>query len=143
MRRDLVDATVNSPLTAIASDGYLANGKGHPRTAGCYSKILGQYVRESKTLSLIDALRKIALMPAHRLESWAPAFKKKGRVKVGADADLIAFDMDQLTDKSTYEHPTLAPEGMRYVLVNGISVVVDGKIKAGVSPGKGIRSTGA
>ena len=80
MRQELVDSAVTSPLTAIASYGFLKNGKGHPRTAGCYSKILGHYVRDLKSLSLMDAIRKISLMPAQRLESLAPAFKQKATV---------------------------------------------------------------
>ena len=143
MRQDLVDAAVASPLTAIASDGYLEDSKGHPRTAGCYSRVLGQYVRESHTLSLMDAIRKLALMPAQRLESLAPAFKNKGRASVGADADLILFDPDTVIDRSTYEEPTLPPDGMLHVLVNGVPVVRDSAVVEGVSPGKGIRAPGA
>ena len=140
MRQEIVDGAVSSPLTAIASDGFLRDGKGHPRTAGCYTKVLGHYVRESRVISLMDAIRKLALMPAQRLESVAPAFKKKGRVSVGADADLILFDPDRVIDRSTYKDPTLSPEGMLHVLVNGVSVVSDGVIQEGVLPGKGIRS---
>ena len=143
MRQDLVDAAVTSPLTAIASDGYLKAGKGHPRTAGTYSKVLGYYVRETRALPLMDAIRKIALMPAQRLESLAPAFKKKGRASVGADADLMLFDPAEVIDRSTYHEPTLPPDGMLHVLVNGIPVVRDGAVQEGVSPGKGIRAPGA
>ena len=143
MRQDLVDSTVASPLTAIASDGYLKDSKGHPRTAGCYSKVLGHYVRESRALSLMDAIRKIALMPAQRLESLAPAFKKKGRASVGANADLMIFDPDHVIDRATYREPTLPPEGMRHVLVNGVPVVRNGTVQEGVAPGRGIRAPGA
>jgi dihydroorotase len=143
MRQDLVDRAVASPLTAIASDGWLKNGKGHPRTAGCYSKVLGHYVREKRSLSLMDALRKIALMPAQRLEAVAPAFKKKGRASVGADADLMLFDPDRVIDRATYREPTLPPEGIHHVLVNGVPVVRNGAVQEGVSPGKGIRARGA
>ena len=143
MRQDMVDEAVASPLTAIASDGWLKNGKGHPRTAGCYSKVLGHYVREKRSLSLMDALRKIALMPAQRLESLAPAFKKKGRASVGADADLMLFDPDRVIDRATYREPTLPPEGMHHVLVNGVPVVRNGTVQESVSPGRGIRAPGA
>jgi dihydroorotase len=143
MRQDLVDGAVASPLTAIASDGYLKDGKGHPRTAGCYSKVLGHYVREVRSLSLMDALRKIALMPAQRLESNAPAFKKKGRANVEADADLIIFDPETVIDRATYQEPTLSPAGMHYVLVNGVPVVRNGAVQERSLPGKGIRSPGA
>ena len=140
MQQDLVDMAVMSPLTAIASDGYINKGKGHPRTAGCYSKVLGDYVRRSNGLSLIEALRKTSLMPAERLESLAPAFKNKGRIKIGADADIIVFDKDKLSDRSTYQNPTLPPEGMKYVFVNGVGVIINGEPQVNQMPGKGIRS---
>src|SRR6185436_16261460 len=77
-----------SPLTMIASDGFIENGRGHPRTSGTYSKVLGKYVRDEGGLSLMDALRKMTLEPAERLEARVPAMSGKGRVRVGADADL-------------------------------------------------------
>ena len=141
MRQDLVDEAVASPLTAIASDGYLENGKGHPRTAGCYTRVLGHYVRESRTLSLMDAIRKISLMPAQRLELLAPAFKKKGRIQIGADADLMLFDPDRVIDCATYQEPALSPAGMLHVLVNGVPVVTNGTVQEGISPGRGIRAS--
>src|SRR5260370_33116652 len=69
-----VRAAVVSPLTMIASDGHLAKGKGHPRTAGTYALVLGRYVRGEKTLTLMDALLMIALRPSPRLENHAPMF---------------------------------------------------------------------
>jgi N-acyl-D-aspartate/D-glutamate deacylase len=143
MRQDLVDAAVASPLTAIASDGYLEASKGHPRTAGCYTRILGQYVRDSGAITLMDAIRKSSLMPAQRLESLAPAFRKKGRASVGADADLVLFDAERVRDRSTYQQPTLAPEGVPHVLVAGTPVVKDGAVQVGSFPGTGVRSPGA
>ena len=94
-------------------------------------------------LSLMDAVRKAALMPAERLESLAPAFKKKGRASLGADADLMLFDSDRVIDRATYQEPTLPPEGIPHVLVNGVPVVRDGTVVEGLSPGEGIRAPGA
>lgn len=142
MRQDFVDAAVTNPLTSIASDGYLNNGHGHPRTAGSYTKLLGHYVRESKKLSLMDALKKITLMPAQRLESLAPSFRTKGRIQVGSDGDLIVFNPNTIIDRATYKKPTLAPEGMSHVLVNGVPIVTNGIIQKEVSPGRGLRSPG-
>ena len=135
-----VDAAVSSPLTAIATDGFLRNGKGHPRTSGTYSLILGRYVRERRVLTLSGALAKCSLMPARRLEKRAPAFTKKGRLRPGMDADIVIFDADRVIDNSTYEDPTLPPTGIEHVIVGGTSVVLDGTPVLGALPGKGIRA---
>jgi hypothetical protein len=132
---------ITSPLTMIASDGLLQNGKGHPRTAGTEARTLAHYVRETKQLTLMDALRKMTLMPAQRLEKLAPVFLNKGRIKVGADADITVFDPATVKDRSTYQQPALTSVGFRYVLVNGVPVVMDGVIKDKTFPGKGQKST--
>lgn len=135
-----VHAAVVSPLTMIASDGFLANGQGHPRTAGTYALVLGRYVREQKSLDLMTALRKMTLMPAQRLEKRAPMFKDKGRIRVGADADITVFDPSRVIDKATYEKPLQYSEGIQFVLVNGVPVVNDGRLVDGVFPGRGARA---
>jgi dihydroorotase len=136
---EMVAVAITSPLTAIASDAYWENGVGHPRTTGTYSRVLGRYVREAKTLSLVDAIRKMSLLPAQRLETWAPALRDKGRVKVGADADLTIFDFATVADRSTYREPALPPTGIRHVIVGGTPVVSSGKLVAGVLPGRPVR----
>jgi N-acyl-D-aspartate/D-glutamate deacylase len=136
---DLVNETVGNSLTMIVSDGELENGKGHPRTAGTYSKVLGHYVRETKTLTLMDALRKMTLMPAQRLEQHVPMMKNKGRIRVGADADITIFDAERIIDKSTYEEPAKYSEGIMYVLVNGVLVVNNGQLKRDIAPGRPVR----
>ena len=135
-----VDAAVSSPLTAIATDGFLRRGKGHPRTAGTYSLILGRYVRERRILSLSDAIRKSSLMPAQRLERRAPAFRSKGRLQPGMDADIVIFDPDTIIDNATYEQPSLPPSGVHHVIVGGTRAVQDVRILPGVYPGQGIRA---
>jgi dihydroorotase len=137
---DMVAVAINSPLTMIASDAYMTNGIGHPRTTGTFSKVLGRYVRDARSLSLMDALRKMTLMPARRLESRIPAMREKGRVRVGADADVAIFDAARIVDRSTYREPTLPPDGMRHVIVNGVIVVDDGRVLPGVAPGKAVRA---
>jgi dihydroorotase len=141
--QEVVEAAVTSPLTMTATDGHIKDGKGHPRTAGSYSRVLGRFVREAGLLSLMDGIRKATLMSAQRLESLAPAFKKKGRVGIGADADLALFDPDLVIDRSTYAEPALPSEGVRHVLVNGVPVVRDGVLLEGVLPGRGVRASGA
>jgi N-acyl-D-aspartate/D-glutamate deacylase len=135
-----VDVAIESPLTMIASDGYLLNGKGHPRTAGTYARVLGHYVREKKALDLMTALKKMTMMPAQRLEKRAPVFKDKGRIRVGADADITVFDPNRVIDKATYEEPLQYSEGIQFVLVNGVPVVKEGKVVEGVFPGRAARA---
>jgi len=136
----MVRAAITDPLTMIASDGMLITGKGHPRTAGTYARVLGEYVRQEKVLSLMDALRKMTLMPAQRLEKHAPVFRDKGRIRIGADADITVFDPDKVIDKATYEEPLQYSEGIHFVFVNGTLVVKDGKLVEGVFPGRAARA---
>jgi imidazolonepropionase-like amidohydrolase len=136
----MVAVAITSPLTIIASDAYWRNGTGHPRTTGTYARVLGRYVRESHSLSLMDAIRKMTLMPAQRLEARVPAMKQKGRLSVGADADITIFDAARVLDRSTYREPSLPPVGIQHVIVNGVSVVVNGRPVEGVAPGKAVRA---
>ena len=131
---------MTSPLTAVASDGMIEHGKGHPRTAGTSARVLGHYVRDTKQIGMMDAIRKMTLMPAQRLERLAPVFRNKGRIKVGADADITVFDPATVIDKSTYQMPALPSVGFRFVLVNGVPVVMDGVVRDGTFPGRGARA---
>jgi N-acyl-D-aspartate/D-glutamate deacylase len=132
-------AAIVSPLTMIASDGFIEHGRGHPRTSGTYSKVLGKYVREEKGLALMDALRKMTVEPAKRLEARVPAMANKGRVRVGGDADLTIFDPSTVIDRSTYEDATIPAAGIPYVIVGG-QVVVDGGQLTSARPGRAIRA---
>ena len=136
---DIVKSTIADSIVIIASDGMLEGGKGHPRGTGTFARVLGKYVREEKCLALSEGLRKITLMPAQRLETIAPAFKNKGRICVGADADITIFDPEQIIDQATYEEPARYSKGISYVLVNGTLVVKNGQLQEGVFPGKAVR----
>ncbi len=135
----MVAVAIRSPLTIIASDAYWQNGTGHPRTTGTYARVLGRYVREVHALSLMDAIRKMTLMPAQRLEARVPAMRRKGRLRVGADADMTIFDPLTVLDRSTYREPSLSPVGIQHVIVNGVSVVANGRAVEGALPGKAVR----
>ena len=137
----MVAVAITSPLTIIASDAYWQNGTGHPRTTGTFARVLGRYVREggAHSLSLMDAIRKMTLMPAQRLESRVPAMRQKGRLRVGADADITIFDASRVLDRSTYREPSLLPVGIQHVIVNGVSVVANGQAVEGVAPGRAVR----
>ena len=128
-----------NPRVMVASDGLIENRQGHPRGAGTFARVLGVYVREQKALSLMDAIRKMTLLPAQRLEKAVPSMRAKGRIKVGADADLAIFDPAIVIDRATFEQPAQYSEGIRHVLVGGIFVVRDEKIVEGVKPGKAVR----
>ena len=91
-------------------------------------------------LSLMDAIRKMTLMPAQRLEARVPAMHQKGRLRVGADADITIFDPSRVLDRSTYREPSLPPVGIQHVIVNGVSVVTNGQAVEGVGPGKAVRA---
>ena len=135
----MVTLAINSPLTIIASDAYWQNGTGHPRTTGTYAKVLGRYVRETKPLSMMDAISKMTLRPAQRLEARVPAMRKKGRLTVGADADITIFDPTTVMDRSTYREPSLPPVGIQHVIVNGVPVVTNARPVDGVAPGMPVR----
>ena len=124
----------------MASDAYWQNGTGHPRTTGTFARVLGRYVREAHSLSLMDAIRKMTLMPAQRLEARVPAMRQKGRLRVGADADITIFNPTTVIDRSTYREPSLSPVGIQHVMVNGVSVVANGRAVEGVAPGKAVRA---
>jgi N-acyl-D-aspartate/D-glutamate deacylase len=132
---------VADPIVMIASDGMPITGaKVHPRGQATFSRVLGHYVREERALDLMTALRKMTLMPAQRLEKRAPIFRDKGRIRVGADADITIFDPARVIDKATFDEPLQYSEGIPFVLVNGVLVVKDGQLVSGVHPGRATRA---
>ena len=136
--QEIVDKVIPHPLVMIASDG----AEGHPRNAGTYSRVLAQYVREKGTITLMDAIRKMSLMPAEMLERSTPAARQKGRLQEGADADIVVFDPGTITDRSTFEKPMEPSVGVRYLMVGGRVVVDQGKLVPDVFPGRAILGPG-
>src|SRR5207248_5224578 len=143
----MVAVAISSPLTIIASDAYWQNGTGHPRTTGTFARVQGRYVRDTvgaqhaaplrnmNSLSLMDAIRKMTLMPAQRLEARVPAMRQKGRLRVGADADITIFDAARVLDRSTYWEPSLPPVGIQHLIVTGVSVFANARAFEGVAAG--------
>ena len=136
--QEVVDKLIPHPLVMIASDG----AEGHPRNAGTYSRVLAQYVRQKGTLTLMDALRKMTLMPAEVLERSTAAARLKGRLQEGADADIVVYDAGTISDRSTFQKPMEPSVGVRYLVVGGIVVVDDGKIAADAFPGRALLGPG-
>lgn len=150
-----LDQSVLFPGGAIASDAmrWTLNGEvitgdvwplppgsfAHPRSAGAFTRFLRDYVLERKRESLREGLRRMTLIPAQILEASVPQMAKKGRVQVGADADLVVFDLATVSDRGTYTQPNQTAVGMRYVIVNGVPVIRDGELVREALPGRAIR----
>jgi N-acyl-D-aspartate/D-glutamate deacylase len=134
-----VVAALRSPFVMIGSDAILTSGNNHPRASGAFARTIALYVREKNTISLMEALAKMTIMPARRLEQSSPAMKRKGRLTVGADADIVLFSFEEIQDRATVERPDRMSEGIRYVLVGGSVVKDPSGLKRNVRAGKAIR----
>jgi hypothetical protein len=153
--RALLEAALLFPNTAIASDAmpYLAAGRpvdkddwplpdnaiAHPRVAGSFSRVLGSWVRDRKVISLNEAIRRASLVPARILEQAVPQMRDKGRIRVGADADIVVFDANTIADRATYQNPRAPSVGMRHVIVNGTALIQDGELHRHAMPGRAVR----
>jgi N-acyl-D-glutamate deacylase len=153
--QELLDQSILYPGGAIASDAMPwtvdgktlngdiwplpANAFAHPRSAGTFSRFLRQYVRERHAISLPEAIRKMTLIPAQTLEEAVPQMRDKGRLRVGADADIDVFDLATIADRATYAAPAQTSVGMRWVIVNGVPVIEDGKLDRKALPGRPVR----
>jgi N-acyl-D-amino-acid deacylase len=142
MAQEDVDRISAAPTVAIASDGSslrstgpLSAGKPHPRSYGTFPRFLSM-VRETKLVSLEEAIRKMTTLPAERLK-----LERRGRLAPGQFADVVVFDPYSVRDRATFESPHEYSEGIHHVLVNG-SVVVNNGVPTGIRPGRVIRSSG-
>jgi N-acyl-D-amino-acid deacylase len=145
MSEDDVQTALKQPWMAIGSDAGAAEKLGemdaiglpHPRAYGNFPRLIAEYVRKRKVISLEDAVRKLTSLPATRMRLF-----DRGALREGLWADLTIFDFDRIQDTATYENPVAAPTGVDYVLVNGQIVVDEGK-HTGATPGKVLRGSGS
>ena len=131
-----VEQIMRHPLTSIASDGSGVAwqvGNPHPRNYGTYPRTLAYYVRDKKVLTIEEAVRKMTALPASRI-----GFTDRGTLAVGMKADIAIWNPDTIQDHSTFTDPHQYSTGMKYVIVNGVAVLHDGKM-TGVRPGKALR----
>ena len=141
MKEENVARAIAHPGVMIASDGVpYVNGTGHPRGAGTYARVLGRSVRDQRALPLMDALARMTILPAQRLERFAPVMRRKGRVSPGAHADLTVFDPATVADHATFDEPAKRSSGITYVLVNGTFVVRGDTLVPGALPGRAVKS---
>ncbi len=133
-----IETALKFPWTSIGSDagsvlvlgGDDALGLAHPRSYGNFPRVIARYVRETHTLTLEDAIRKMTSWPATRMR-----IADRGLIREGMWADVTIFDYDKIQDRSTYENPDVTPDGIDFVIVNG-QVVVDHGKHTGARPGK-------
>ncbi|HKR33389.1 MAG TPA: amidohydrolase family protein [Steroidobacteraceae bacterium] len=144
MSEDDIQTALQAPWMAIGSDAGAAERLGeidaiglpHPRAYGNFPRLIAEYVRKRKVITLEDAVRKLSSLPATRMRLF-----DRGALREGLWADLTIFDFDRIQDTATYENPVGVPTGIDYVLVNGEIVVDEGK-HTGAKPGKVLRGAG-
>lgn len=135
-----VNTAISASWSMIGSDAIPeSSNNNHPRGAGCFSRLLGPYVRDMNVLSLNDALAKVTILPAKRVEKQVPAMQRKGRMQMGADADITVFDPATIADTSTVEQPAQMSAGVAHVLVMGNVVKDASGVKKDVKKGQGIK----
>jgi N-acyl-D-amino-acid deacylase len=128
--------SINCDSEGASPEGILSRSHPHPRAYGTFPRILRKYVREEKRLTLEDAIRKFTSLAAQRMR-----LGDRGVLKVGMWADVVVFDPATVTDRATFARPHQLAEGMRWVLVNGVPVIAEGKT-TGARPGKVLRRAG-
>jgi N-acyl-D-amino-acid deacylase len=121
------------PLSMFGTDSTFVGDKPSPRTYGSFPRVLGEFVREKRTMPLEVAVRKMTATPAARL-----GLTDRGLLRDGMKADIVIFDPDTVAATATYDEPRSFPIGIDWVVVNGEIVVADGK-HTGATPGRALR----
>jgi N-acyl-D-aspartate/D-glutamate deacylase len=134
-----INAAASASWTMVGSDSIPepANNN-HPRGAGCFARLVGPYVRELGVLSLNDAVAKATILPTKRVEGVVPMMQRKGRLQMGADADITVFDPATVADMSTVEDPSIMSAGIEQVLVMGTLVKDGDQLDQSALGGQGI-----
>lgn len=139
MSEDDVRTFIREPFTMVASDsGVRAFGSGvpHPRGYGNNARVLGQYVRELKIITLEDAIRKMTSLPAQTFN-----LRDRGLIREGFAADLVIFDETTVADRATFDQPHQYAVGFSNVIVNG-EIIFDGEKMTGSMPGQPLYGPG-
>jgi N-acyl-D-amino-acid deacylase len=126
-----------SDASSMAPEGVFLKSSAHPRAYGNFARVLGRYVREEKLITIAEAVRRLAGLPAANL-----GLADRGVLRAGAFADVAVFDPKTIADKATYDRPHQYAAGMRHVLVNGVPVLRDGE-HTGARPGRALKGPGA
>lgn len=132
-------AVARAPWSLVGSDAIPeSSNNNHPRGAGCFSRLLGPYVRDLGALTLTEALAKCTVLPARRLENRVPMLSRKGRLQMGADADITVFNPDTIADRSSVERPAVFSEGIEHVFVMGRHALTPDGVQKNVRAGRPI-----
>ena len=121
----------DSDAASLAPEGAFLKANPHPRAYGNFARLLGKYVRDEKVIPLEEAIRRLTSLPMDNL-----GIARRGRLQKGHFADVVVFDPARIQDHATYEKPAQYSEGFRYVLVDGVPVVREGRLVEGVTPGR-------
>ena len=126
----------NSDEASLAPEGVFLESNPHPRAYGSFARVLGKYVRDEKVISLEEAIRKLATLPAQTMR-----IDRRGELKTGFYADVVVFDPETIQDHATFVEPHQYAAGMLHVFVNGEQVLKDGE-HTGATPGRVVRGPG-